>query len=367
MVTIVETANQSPASKVCLAVDLPGDGGSLRLVDFASAGSMGTHYRSWLKSTLELPEPAVTQLPRDSAEVPLGEVRFQWRTQHHKPSRSYRLEFSTNSEFETFVFKTNAASGRLLLDTRELIGTNETVATPLWWRVVTVNSQSETTADSPSAYFKIDRNLQPEPARKVKRSNSRAELIVHALTDSAPPLVGHLKSLNCNAQDSGGTELNGRDQMIVYDLPEWPEGDFTLAIQTRIKQLPEGHIGQVFSAWARASDDPLRLVVDEGKLFARVEAGTGFSTPGFNITTNRWYSIVAVKEDTMLTLYVDGKAAGSCYVPATANTQAKSCSVGGNPNYSGNEFLSARFANFRFFDRAIESDEIERLGKARAE
>jgi DUF1680 family protein len=366
VVTAVDTTQSSPR-KFAIMVDVPARGDNLRLIDFANAGSTGARYRSWLKPTFELPEPAVTQLPRDSANVPLGKVRFQWRAQHHGTNSSYRLEFSTNSDFQRLALKTNAATSRFLLDTRTLIGANHTEATPIWWRVAAANSDAETIADLPPAYFTIDRNLLAEPAQKVKRSNSGSELIVHGLTNSAPPEFGGLKSVKCGAQNSDGTELNGRDQMIVYDLPEWPEEDFSVAIQVRVKQLPQGHIGQVFSAWARASDDPLRLVVDAGKLFARVEAGAGFSTPGFNITTNRWYSILAVKQDTTLTLYVDGKVAGSCYVPATATTQAKSCSVGGNPNYSGNEFLSGRFANFRLFDRAINSDEIDRFGKAGGE
>ncbi|MDB6039282.1 MAG: hypBA [Verrucomicrobiales bacterium] len=359
-----DTTVPSSRPKYCIAMDLPTSGENLRLVDFASAGSSGTRYRSWLKSTFKLPEPAVTQLPRDAAKIPLGAVRFQWRPQHHETNRFYRLEFSTNSDFHTFVLKTNTETSRLLFDTRTLIGTNYAETTPIWWRVVTANSHAETIADLPAAYFTIDRHLQPQPAQKVQRSNSRAELIVHALKDSAPPEFGGLKSIKCNAQNTDGTELNGRDQMIVYDVPEWPEEDFTVALQARITLLPEGHIGQIFSAWARGSDDPLRLVIDEGKLFARVEAGAGFSTPGFNITTNRWYSILAVKQDTTLTLYVDGKVVGSCAVPATIATQAKSCALGGNPNYSGNEFLSGRFADFRFFDRALELNEIERFAKA---
>jgi hypothetical protein len=50
-------------------------------------------------------------------------------------------------------------------------------------------------------------------------------------------------------------------------------------------------------------------------------------------------------------------------VPAFITTQAKACALGGNPNYSGNEFLSGRFANFRFFDRALESREIKELAE----
>ena len=32
---------------------------------------------------------------------------------------------------------------------------------------------------------------------------------------------------------------------------------------------PEGHVGQIVSAWAVSMDDPLRVCVEKGKLFAR--------------------------------------------------------------------------------------------------
>ena len=55
------------------------------------------------------------------------------------------------------------------------------------------------------------------------------------------------------------------------------------------------------------------------------------------------------------------KTAGSCTVPAFLPTQATDCALGGNPHYSGNEFLAASFADFAFYARALSDVEIVRL------
>ncbi len=106
-------------------------------------------------------------------------------------------------------------------------------------------------------------------------------------------------------------------------------------------------------------DDPLRLVVDNGKVFARIESGGVFSTPGNPIEPGRWYAVAAVKQGGKLTLYVDGRAVGSCNAPEFNNTQAQDCALGGNPHFGGNEFLAARFADFRFYARALSDQELQ--------
>ena len=117
----------------------------------------------------------------------------------------------------------------------------------------------------------------------------------------------------------------------------------------------------MFSAWCRNVDDPIRLVLDAGKLYARIEAGAGFSTPGVALEQGRWYAVAAVKRDRTLRLFVDGKAAGSCTVPAFLPTRAIDCALGGNPHYNGNEFLAASFADFIFYARAFSDAEVQRL------
>ena len=282
----VPTATEA-VSEPWFVMDVPtADGRPLRLVDFASAGAVGTRYRSWLAAANPPPAPAFTQLPADGARVPLGEVRFQWRGQRRTGvapvsniANSYRLEFATSESFAPLLLATNGGSAnRIALSTTVLKG--KTGATPvlLFWRVVSISANGETIPDVPPARFTLDpsapqQTLPPEP-----KLGPNGELIRHSLRGDAAPQFGEVKSAKFSARDAEGTEVNGRDQMLVYAMPAWPEEDFTVAVRVRLSESQGKRVGQIFSAWAAGMDDPLRLMVDGGKVFARIEAGGGFST-----------------------------------------------------------------------------------------
>jgi len=151
--------------------------------------------------------------------------------------------------------------------------------------------------------------------------------------------------------------------MLLYAVPAWPEEDFTVAIRVRLDELPKDRIGQIFSAWAAVMDDPLRLVVEKGQIFARVEAGATFGTPGLPIDTAGWHHIAAVKRGGELALFFDGRSAGTCSVPQFTITTARDCALGGNPHFGGNEFLAATFADFGLWSRALSDDELRQIAK----
>jgi hypothetical protein len=152
--------------------------------------------------------------------------------------------------------------------------------------------------------------------------------------------------------------LNGRDQMLVYALPEEFGEDYSAAVWVRLNELPAGRIGQILSLWAGGMDDPLRLTVDGGKLFARIEAQRVFTTRGVDAAPGQWHHVAAVKRGPLLTLHLDGMVADSIEVPPALITSARVCALGGNPNYPGNEFLAADFAEFQLFARALGPEEI---------
>ncbi len=335
------------------------DGRPLALVDFASAGNAGTHYRSWLSGEPAPAAPAFTRLPPDGARVPPGNVRFKWQGARGVSNASYRMEVSTNEAFTPLAWASNSPTASLMLTTGDL--TAAPPRRPLFWRVVTVGPNGETIADVPPARFVVDPDAPPQALPVEPRIGPDSELVIHSLRGDAPPKFGQLISPSPGVTSSEGTELNGLDQMLRYSITAWPEEDWTVALRVRIRQMPRQRLGQVFCAWCRKMDDPLRLVIEGGKLYARTEAGSGFSTAGVPVEPGRWYAVAAVKRDGQLQLWLDGEVVGSCATPDYLPTQATDCALGGNPHYSGNEFLAATFAGFAFYARALSDAEIQGL------
>ena len=357
-----------------LVMDVPtANGRLLRLVDFASAGVLGTRYRSWLPAQNPPPSPAFTQLPPDGARVPLGEVRFQWRGPRRTgvaPTSniitSYRLEFAASESFTPLLLAINVGLGnRIAFDTAVLRGRVGETPAPLpsvFWRVVSLSANGETIPDVPPARFTLDPSApQQVPPPPEPKSGPNGELILHSLRGDAPPQFGEVKSAKFTARDAEGTKVNGRDQMLVYAMPVWPEEDFTVAVRVEVNESQGKRPGQIFSGWAAGMNDPLRLIVEGGKVFARIEAGGGFSTPGVAVSNGIWHHVAAVKRGGTLSLFVDGQSVGSCAAPEFTTTQAKNCALGGNPHLTGNEFLAARFADFSVFDRALTGAEIHAM------
>ena len=341
----------------CVIIVPTADGRPLRLADFASAGASGTRYRSWLAATNPPPAPAFTQLPADGARVPLGEVRFQWRGP--RQGVQARIEFATNEMFAPVAFSTaNTQGNRLTLHTKTLATTVEQLPANFWWRVVTMDSGVETVPDVPAARFILDSSAPAQALPSELKPGRKGELIVDSLISDASPQFGEVKSAKYETRGAEGTEVNGRDQMLVYAVPVWPEEDFSVAVRVRLNEPSPTHPGQIFSAWAAGMDDPLRLVVEGGKLSARIESGGAFSTPGVAINTGTWQHVAAVKRGGTLTLFLNGQPAGSCAAPEFTTTQAKDCALGGNPHFNGNEFLAARFADFTFYARALTAEEV---------
>jgi hypothetical protein len=215
----------------------------------------------------------------------------------------------------------------------------------------------------PAARFTIDPDAPPQALPPQVKPGPDGQLVLHSLRSEAKPKFGELISSGLGTQTAEGAKLNGRDQMVVYAVQAWPEEDFSVRVTMRVEELPKNRIGQVFSAWAGGMDDPLRLVVDNGKLFARIEAGGGFSTPGVPIEVGQWCRVTAVKRGSTLTLFLNGKAVGSSAAPEFSNTAARDCALGGNPHFGGNEFLAATFSDFGIWARALSSEEVQQLAR----
>jgi len=209
----------------------------------------------------------------------------------------------------------------------------------------------------------------PEPAYG-ERDGDR--MLVHAaLAGDVKPAYGRLASAKgwkpaagINGKPNCAIELDGKSGRVIYGLAAFPHRNFTVSIWVSVTSLPKTNYGQVFSAWCRGMDDPLRLVVHKGKLHARIEAGRAYGTKGFAVQKGKWFHVAAVKKGAKLNLYIDGKACASTPVPEIVSTPAEDFAIGGNPHFSGPEFLAARLADLRFYAKALTAEELGKILKS---
>lgn len=359
-------ASNSSALAPWLLLDLPTPGNRpLRLCDFASAGATGTRYRSWLPATNPPPPPPITRAPADGATIGAGTTPFRWTTKTNATLTSYRLTVNDSPDFDRPLLEQRDLRRPRLDLTAEF---KQRLRPGQWyyWRVVAAGPHGETGSVEPPARFRFD-PAQPAPSDEPDVEVRPDGLVLKAPLRGLPtPEFGHLKRTTAflpapgsDGSSNRAVRLNGQDQMLVYSLPEEFEDDFTVSLAVRVLALPQGRIGQVFSAWAGMMDDPLRLTVANGQLFARVEAQQAYSTKGVPLEPGVWHRVAAVKSGTTLTLYLDGKRRETVAVPRSVHTTARSCALGGNPNYTGNEFLAADLADFALYFRALSDSELK--------
>jgi DUF1680 family protein len=357
-----------------LLVEVPTDGSQrVRLCDFASAGAAGTRYRSWLTAQDCPPPLVVTRLPRDGAVIPAGPALFRWTGPSRTNDRvlEYQIVIAENPVFTRSLIRlTGLRSNSVVIDA-ERLGRLAGGRTN-YWQVLALNAYGRTASAQPPARFVVDHSL-PVATLPALHAAGPDGLLVHAsLGRSAQPEFGqlaHASSLSWTNGPGGianqSVRLDGQSQKLIYHIAEFPEEDYTMAVWLRVNELPSSRIGQVFSAWCATMDDPLRVCVERGQLFARIEAGQGYSTAGVRLEAGSWRHVAAVKANDRLTLFIDGKPGPSTVAPMFLHSNCREVALGGNPRFAGNESLAASFADFRFYARALSEAELAELAMRR--
>ncbi|MDB6072044.1 MAG: hypBA [Verrucomicrobiales bacterium] len=174
----------------------------------------------------------------------------------------------------------------------------------------------------------------------------------------------------------GAVRLNGRDQMLKGGLPAGFPEEATVSLRIRLPAVTNaaeggGSLtkkpGQVFSAWCGTGDDPLRIVVQDGLLSVRCEAGpAGAATGGVPLAAGEWHRVMAVKSHGLLALWVDGQPVATAALPAGSATRSRTFALGGNPMYAGSpEFLAMEISDFQLYSGALEESEMLWLAERR--
>lgn len=266
-------------------------------------------------------------------------------------------------DFDTVSFKrTGLTSNLTVLGAEELKALVHNATN--YWQVIALNAYGNTASVLPPARFTIDPTLTPVPVA-IPTVGPDGLLVRAELHGTIEPGFGKLARATQFQVATGkdGTagqavQLDGKSQKLIYGVAEFPEDDFSVALWVQVDDMPLGRVAQAFSAWCASMDDPLRLCVDNGRLFARIEAGQTYATPGVAIEPGRWYHVAAVKARDKLTLFVNGQPGQAARVPSFLRSGSEEIALGGNPRFPGNEHLAASFADFRFYARALSEKEV---------
>jgi hypothetical protein len=353
-----------------LTVEIPGTNGrTTRLCDYASAGARGSTYLSWLPARQISPSAPVPLFPASRATVPAGRLLFIKRPSQPTADQLIQVWVATSPDLQDPIFRYETQdTDRIIVPARETERLQPNVT--YYWNLVAKNRWGATSSAGPARALTVDPHLPPLSDALLTRYGENAEgVIVTAELAGAPtPQYGSLISASgwqpADGMDDDAersVELDGRSGMLVYKLRKFPAEEFTVALWC-MPLRHEKRLGQVFSAWSRGMDDPLRICIDAGKLTARVEAGRVFSTVPQNVAAGQWIHICAVKRRSELTLYVDGQHIDSVSVPAVNHSSARDFALGGNPHYTGSsEHLACRLARFTLWARALDAKQIKAL------
>lgn len=356
-----------------LVAKLPvGNDKTLALCDFASAGAQGTRYRSWLKAAGLEPPAVVVDSPVDGGAVPPGRLLFTWRPQApgEGEHNRYRVVVAESRNLKKPVFEYPVDQSDRAVVPRELAAKLKP-GQDYFWDVFVKNAQGESRARNGLRQFHVDSSLAPYADADLTTYGEGPEgiLVDAPLATNAEPQYGALDTARDVRPTAAGPGLdfNGRSSLAAYKLKRFPERDYTLAVWFRLPAELPPKLMQLASGWVGGGDDPLRLCVDHGRLFARIEnPKANLSTPGLEVEHGDWHHVAAVKAGERLTLYLDGQERATLGVPAVLQSSTRTLGFGGNPRFTGDEYLLGTLRGGKLYARALSPAEVQALA-AKAE
>jgi DUF1680 family protein len=330
------------------------DGGRITLCDFASAGAHGTEYAAWLPASHALPPAPRLDLPEDGTLGKPGPILFRWSASG-APDETYELVVARDADFSNVAVR--------IPDLREPYVTVDRglqAAGAYYWKVIARNATGHVENKGGPRTFRVnpaarDRFLavRGDGCMAASRLDGSGEASCGVLGFSA----GISPATDRMGDERGAIALSGQGSGLRYHVPYFPETDYAFAGWVNLS--PEHRdFGQVFSAWCRGMDDPLRVSVDGTEVSARIEAGGAWRTPGAKLVPGVWTHIAAVKQGASLRLYINGEKAGEAAVPERIRSQSREIGLGFNPLFAGGEYMKGSLDDFAFYARALTDEEI---------
>jgi DUF1680 family protein len=369
---LIKAAVSKPetADSAWIFVDLAVDQKRLRLRDFANAGRDGVRYRTWFSARNPPATRPMPLEPAHMARVPTGPIVFRWRpTPDPAPvDRLVVVELEPEPR-DVLSIQSETYSCRLSEEQAALLQPGRTYH----WYVQ--RRAGNTSADSRliERAFTVDASLPPLAPEDLAEFGERDDgvMLDAPLHGDAEPLHGRLAVQTgvaaCEGprgEPGGAVELSGDRPLVAFAVRRFPSENYSAAVWVRAAKAPE-RMAQVLSAWCKAGDDPLRVSLEGGRIFARIEGGGFHSTPGAPFPFDQWTHVAFVKEGDKLRLYLNGEAVAEAASPRRVFSGSTDVALGGNPKFSGDESLPARYAGFRLYARALSASEVARLADAR--
>ena len=139
----------------------------LRLCDYATAGSTGARYVSWLPAREIAPPAPVSAEPADGAAVPPGPIEFRWR----RPAvadkeRRNTLVIAETPDFQKPVLEVGVKGGHRLVVSREE-SSRLRPGVNYYWKIVSQNAYGTTASLPPAKRFHVDPSLPPSTADQL--------------------------------------------------------------------------------------------------------------------------------------------------------------------------------------------------------
>jgi hypothetical protein len=156
-------------------------------------------------------------------------------------------------------------------------------------------------------------------------------------------------------------QIDGVESLLTYKVPFIPSVTYSVQGWVCVESYPENGIAQVFSAWHAPMDDPLRIPLANGQLFAQIEHQGMHGTPGVPLEPGGWHHVAAVKDGPKLMLYIDGALRAEVQVPGRVHSPSERIGLGCNPLYAPGERIDGKLAKFSFYARALDATEIATL------
>jgi DUF1680 family protein len=139
------------------------DGREVNLCDFATAGALGTHYRSWLPMRTLGPAPFHLKHPADGESIAPVPALFEWTGYCTSSSagRTFRLEIAEDESFAQTVAVQEGITG-----TKAIVRDGLAPGRQYFWRVIAVNEHDSLVNALGPRRFRIDASL-PKQSRST--------------------------------------------------------------------------------------------------------------------------------------------------------------------------------------------------------